>query len=264
MIMHNTWRFIDSGTQTAQYNMAIDEALLTCFNEGDMPILRLYSWENSLSFGRFSTPLKSLNTPKLKSENISCVRRMSGGGILIHGGDLSYTLIIPRDWLMGVGTKESYHHLCGFLISLYQKLGYQADFACNLQLDEIRSDICLAGREAYDIVIKEKKIGGNAQRYTRHALFQHGSIPMHINESLFKSLFVEDAGLDKTTTLEKLGTAMSYKELSKLVQESFCETFNVKLVSDSLSITEEGHAKQLQNDKYSQEGWNLHGWYTYS
>lgn len=255
--MDNMWRLLDSGIKTAQSNMAIDEALLTCFKEGDMPIIRLYGWENALSFGRYSTFSKSLNSHKIQFENIPCIRRMSGGGILVHGGDLSYTLIIPRDWLKGAGVKESYHYLCGFLISLYKKLGYQADFASDLQLGEIRSDICLAGREAYDIVIKEKKIGGNAQRYTRHALFQHGSIPMHINESVFKSLFIEDAGLDKTTTLEKLGTVMSYEELSKLLQESFCETFNVKLVSDSLSITEEGHAKQLQNDKYSQEGWNL-------
>jgi lipoyl(octanoyl) transferase len=254
--MHNVWRLIDSGTHTAQYNMAIDEALLNCFKEGDMPIIRFYGWEDSLSFGRFSTLSNSLNMHKVKSENIPCVRRMSGGGILVHGGDLSYTLIIPRDWLMGVGIKESYRYLCGFLISLYKKLGLQAHFGCDLQLDEIRSDVCLAGREAYDIVIKDKKMGGNAQRYTRHTLFQHGSIPMRINESFFKSLFSGDFGLDKIVTLERLGTSISYEDLSLLVQEAFCETFMVNLVPDSLSESEEQHAKQLQTDKYSQESWS--------
>lgn len=257
MIMHDTWRLLECGIQTAQANMAIDEALLNNFKEGDMPIIRLYGWEHSLSFGRYSTVSKSLNMHKIQSENISCVRRISGGGILHHGGDLSYTLIIPRDRLKGIGVKESYHHLCAFLILLYKKMGLTANFSCDLQLDEIRSDICLAGLEAYDIVIKGKKMGGNAQRYTRHALFQHGSIPMRVdNDRFVESLFSVDAGLDKMATLEQLGISISYEELSKLVQEAFCETFEVKLVSDSLNESEEYHSKLLQEEKYSQKSWN--------
>lgn len=259
MMIYKTWRLIDSGIQNAQTNMAIDEALLSCFKEGDIPILRLYGWENALSFGRFSSLSNSLNIPKIQSENIPCVRRMSGGGILVHGGDLSYTMIIPRACLMGIGVKESYHYLCEFLILLYKKLGHQAYFSCDAQLDEIRSDICLSGREAYDIVIKDKKMGGNAQRHTRHTLFQHGSIPMRIQERFFTSLFSSDAGWDKVTTLEKLGTPISYEALSALVQEAFCETFEVTLVLDTLSESEEEQAKQLLTEKYSQERWNLHG-----
>jgi lipoate-protein ligase A len=256
MIIQNRWRFLDSGTKTAQCNMAIDEALLNNFKEGDMPIIRLYGWEYSLSFGRYSTVSKSLNMHKIQSENISCVRRISGGGILHHGGDLSYTLIIPRDRLKGTGVKESYHHLCAFLILLYKKMGLTANFSCDLQLEEIRSDICLAGREAYDIVIQEKKMGGNAQRYTRHALFQHGSIPMRINDRFVESLFLVDAGIDKMATLEQFGISISYEELAQLVREAFCETFDVTLVADSLSEGEEHHSKLLQAEKYSQTSWN--------
>lgn len=254
--MQDTWRLLECGIKTAQSNMAIDEALLNNFKEGDMPILRLYGWEYSLSFGRYSTVSKSLNMHKIQSDNISCVRRISGGGILVHGGDLSYTLIIPRDWLKGTGVKESYHNLCAFLILLYKKMGLTANFSCDLQLEEIRSDICLAGREAYDIMIQEKKMGGNAQRYTRHALFQHGSIPMRINDRFVESLFLVDAGLDKMATLEQLGISISYEELSKLVQEAFCESFEIKLVADSLNESEEYHSKLLQADKYSQTSWN--------
>lgn len=97
MIIHNTWRLLDSGIKTAQSNMAIDEALLNCFKEGDMPIMRLYGWEHALSVGRYSTLWRSLNRHTVQKENIPCVRRMSGGGILVHGGDLSYSLIMPRD-----------------------------------------------------------------------------------------------------------------------------------------------------------------------
>lgn len=256
MIKSNIWRFLNSHTETAQYNMAVDEALLLCYKEGDMPILRLYGWENALSIGRYSNLWTSLDRQTVEEQNIACVRRISGGGILHHGGDLSYTLIIPRDRLKGTGVKESYHHLCAFLILLYKKMGLTANFSCDLQLEEIRSDICLAGREAYDIVIQEKKMGGNAQRYTRHALFQHGSIPMRINDRFVESLFLVDAGIDKMATLEQFGISISYEELAQLVREAFCETFDVTLVADSLSEGEEHHSKLLQAEKYSQTSWN--------
>ena len=262
MMMHTAWRFLDTGMESGAWNMAVDELFLEDFKEGDMPIIRVYGWENTLSLGRFSPSSKNLHHENIQAKNIPLVRRMSGGGILIHGGDLSYTLIMPR--MRGRGVKENYRYVCGFLISLYQKMGHEAQFACDLHLNEQRSSICLAGIEPYDIVIEGKKMGGNAQRYTRHAVFQHGSIPMRIDESFFKPLFLEDSGLDRAATLEKLGTPISYEELCALFRESFCETFAVELMSDFLTVSQEQRATQLSMEKYTQESWNLHGKNTHS
>ncbi|MDD5212099.1 MAG: lipoate--protein ligase family protein [Sulfuricurvum sp.] len=256
MIEHNTWRFLNSNTQTAQRNMAVDEALLLCFKEGDLPILRLYGWNNALSVGRYSTLWTSLNRQTVEEQNIPCVRRISGGGILVHGGDLSYSLVMPRDWLREKGVKESYHYLCEFLIRLYEKLEYKAYFAGENIVDVIQSDICLASNEVYDILIDGKKIGGNAQRHTRHALFQHGSIPMNIEESFFKPFFETDPGFEAATSLENLGTKISYEKLAVLVAETFSDTFGVELINDTLNLSEEQCAKKLIDNKYTQASWN--------
>lgn len=256
MIESNTWRFFNSHTETAQHNMAVDEALLLCFKEGDMPILRLYGWENALSVGRYSNLWRSLNRETIEEQNIACVRRISGGGILVHGGDLSYSLIMPRDWLREKGVKESYRYLCSFLIRLYEKLGYKADFAGENSVDVQQCDVCLASNEVYDILIEGKKIGGNAQRHTRHALFQHGSIPMRIDESFFRPFFSKETGFENAATLENLGTQMSYEELSRLVQETFSETFGAQLMSDTLSSSEVQCAMELYEAKYTQGSWN--------
>lgn len=264
MMTHTAWRFLDTGMGKATWNMAVDQTLLDEFKDGDMPIIRLYGWEKSLSLGRFSTFIENLHPENIRAKDISCVRRMSGGGILIHGGDLSYTLILPRSWMRGTAVKENYRYVCEFLIALYQKLGFEARFACDLQLNEQRSNLCLAGIEPYDIVIEGKKMGGNAQRYTRDAVFQHGSIPMRIDEAFFKPLFLEDSVLDKVATLEKLGNPISYEELSTLVRESFCETFAVELVTDSLTVSQMQRATQLNANKYTQESWNIHGKITHS
>ncbi|MEN8146702.1 MAG: lipoate--protein ligase family protein [Campylobacterota bacterium] len=257
MIRTKTWRLIESGIGSAQWNMALDEALLEGFREDDLPILRLYGWEPALSLGRFSSILKSVDLERLEQQKLACVRRMTGGGVLVHGDDLSYTLILPRKQLKNRGVKESYRYLCRFLISLYEKLGQSAHFAHELQLEGERSDICLADNEAYDIVIEGRKMGGNAQRHTRHALFQHGTIPISVDESRFAPLFFGESGLARAATLERLGSTVAYEELALLVKEAFSETFDVSVMPDTLCLSEKQRAEELLARKYSQQRWNL-------
>ncbi|MCK5110584.1 MAG: lipoate--protein ligase family protein [Arcobacteraceae bacterium] len=253
------WRFIDTGVGDAVWNMALDEALLNTFEENDLPILRLYRWKPSLSLGRFSDVSKSVDLDKMKQQNLSCVRRMTGGGILVHGQDISYSLILPRESLAANGVKDNYRTLCGFLINLYKKLGLNANYAGEEQLKSKTSDICLAGTEKYDIVINGQKIGGNAQRYTSKTLFQQGSIPIKIDKPLFEPVFLEDSGLKNAVTLEQLESLVTYRQLTQLIIEAFCKTFDINIVSHSLSLTEEQKVEELITQKYGKESWNLYG-----
>jgi len=251
------WRLIDTGIASAQYNMAVDEALLYSFKEYDLPILRLYRWESSISLGRFSNLLQSIDLKTLQKQNLSFVRRMTGGGILVHGGDLSYSLILPRKYLKDTGVKESYRYLCGFLINLYAKLGLSADFASNLKLPTSKSNICMSANEPYDIIIDGKKIGGNAQRYSKEVLFQHGSIPMSLDNTCFKNIFLEESALEDVTTLEKIGTLVTYEELQTFLLEAFIDTFNVRLIKDDLNPSQIQRVEKLLEQKYTNKRWNI-------
>jgi len=251
------WRLIDTGLREGAWNMAVDEALLKCYTQENMPILHLYRWENFISLGRFSAIEKSVDVKQLKKNNIGCVRRISGGGILVHGSDLSYSLILPRN-ICKEGLKANYRYWCTFLLCLYEKLGLKACFVQELGLERKYSNICLAGHEPYDIAIEGKKIGGNAQRYTRNVLFQHGSIPMQLNETIFDSLFLEESGMESAASLQKCGVKISHEMLAELLIETFCETFEAEVVPSSLSLDEERNAKELFENKYTQEGWNLY------
>jgi lipoate-protein ligase A len=237
--------------------MAIDEALLENYKEGDRPVLRLYGWPQALSLGRFSCAKKSLNLPRLKENNIPFVRRISGGGVLVHGGELSYSLVLPRSFVQHRGVKQNYRYLCSFLIRLYEKLGYKADFCTDLQLEQTHCASCLGGTEAYDIMIEGKKMGGNAQRYTRHALLQHGTLPIKKYETEIEAFFVDDPGLQNAATLEGLDGMLSYEALSFLLCESFCESFGTSLIDEGLSPAEKESAQRLFNEKYSQPSWNI-------
>lgn len=256
-MLNKSWRFIDCGLSSANYNMAVDEALLSNLKGEDEPILRIYGWENSLSLGRFSDAKKSINLKIAQEKEIPLVRRISGGGILVHGGDLSYSLILPQKHLDGIGVKESYHYLCGFIIRLYKKLGLDAGFSSELNIESSKSNICMAANEPYDIVIKGQKIGGNAQRYKSKFLLQHGSIPIGIDEKLFKDVFFEKFDLKNMLTLDKMDKSITYEQLSCMLKDAFEKEFKAKLRCDALNDSEQFLADKLLLQKYSQKRWNI-------
>lgn len=257
MNMAKKWRFIDTGVATARFNMAVDEALLSNFKEGNLPIFRLYRWENSLSLGRFSKLAESIDLEILEMQNLPFVRRISGGGILVHGGDISYSLILPREYLKDIGVKQSYAYLCKFLINFYERLDLHAEFAYDLELTTSKSPICMLANEDYDITIDGKKMGGNAQRYTKNTLFQHGSIPLSFNENIFKNIFLEESTLKNINTLDKMGKDMKKRELTLLLVEAFTQSFEVELVNDTLNSLELESVDRFLTHKYATKRWNI-------
>lgn len=219
--------------------MAIDESLLKNFNEGDLPILRLYRWdENSATIG-ISQDVKQYSHI-VKNNNIA--KRITGGGVLFHGHDISYSLVIPSSYLENLSIKKSYEYICGFILEFYKTLGLRVSFAKdNKNIELSKNEYCQVGFEAYDILLNGKKIGGNAQRRTKKAVFQHGSIP------IFKS---EVKGETKGISLEDLDIKISYEELIKKLSESFESCFKVQLKSSNLFENELELTKSLLRQKY--------------
>ena len=254
------WRLIDSGTGSAAWNMAVDEALLRSFGEGDLPILRLYRWEKpALSFGRFSQPESTLTAAALQSGGPAYTRRMTGGGILVHGGDLSYALIVPQAFIKMRGVRESYRYLCRFLLTLYRRLGLEAAFANDRKAMQTSGDVCLAGKERYDIVIGDRKLGGNAQRHTHKAMLQHGTIPRSIDRAFFAPFFRGASGLDEALCLADTGIGLPPEALASMLTDAFSDTFGALLVPGTLNESESALARQLYEKKYTTEAWNVHG-----
>src|SRR6266480_3876304 len=96
----------DETQRSAAMNMAIDEALLEVANA---PSIRFYRWNSpALSFGYFG---KFADVADYASKR-DVVRRWTGGGIVFHGEDLTYSVVIPgRDPVFGESS-----------ISIYEKI----------------------------------------------------------------------------------------------------------------------------------------------
>ncbi|WP_258239421.1 biotin/lipoate A/B protein ligase family protein [Arcobacter sp. LA11] len=233
------FRVIITEQKSAKENMAIDDALLSSYKNEDLAILRLYTWnKDSLTIGvsqNFS------NYAFIEKPDEIGAKRITGGGILFHGHDLSYSLVIPTEFLKDYNIKKSYETICSFILKFYGKLGLNVCYAKdneNIQLS--KSEYCQVGFEAYDILVNGKKIGGNAQRRTKKAIFQHGSIP------IFKTKDDEKFG----NSLEDVNINTTFEEAIKLLIASFEDSFNVEIEYSNLTKEEEEKKVLLLKDKY--------------
>jgi lipoate-protein ligase A len=153
---------------SAALNMAVDEALL---ERASIPILRFYGWRQpSLSFGYFGR----YSDVAKEAAHREIVRRWTGGGIVLHGDDLTYSFILPRAHIgASHSSRAIYSHVHG---AIQRALSASEDVALAASDAPKISDACFANPVVADVLISGRKIAGAAQRRTRAGLLHQGSI----------------------------------------------------------------------------------------
>jgi len=237
MKFNNKFRLIITQNLSSKVNSNIDKALFKSFSQDSMPILRLYSWQKGITFGAGQNIDNYIELKKEYKDNYS--KRLTGGGILFHGHDISYTILLNPNSIENKGVKETYFLLCQFLLSFYQDLGLEPYFAKdNSDIVLSKNPFCQVGFEAYDIIIDGKKIGGNAQKRAKNCILQHGSIPLikRENSELFGS------------SLDEFEKNLSFQEAKDKLIESFKTTFNVEFLEDNLNQQEKDILERLNKE----------------
>ncbi len=256
------WRVILSGNSSPYTNMAQDEALFLSFCKNEsLPIFRIYGWMPAgFSFG-FPQDIKEfLNIKECQKQNIPYVRRMTGGSVIYHKNDISYSVICKKDDLAIKGTiADSYRVVSLFLVNAYKKMGLGAKFSMQNKNEEV-SGFCSAVHESYDVTIGGKKIGGSAQRRRRDIIFQHGSIPLESVCRVLEKFSMQNISsvFNGSVSLNMvLGRSILYEEVEDLLQKSFQETYHVNLEKSSFLAPEVKLISYLEENKYLTSAWNL-------
>ena len=248
--------------------MAIDEALFRCFDPAaSRPVLRLYGWQPpALSLGRFQKAGDDLDLARCRADNLTVVRRITGGGAIWHADELTYSLVCtPSQIPPASSVKDSFRVLTSFLLGFYRALGLQADYAVDLapagsRLGQ-RTPLCFAGKESYDIMLQGRKIGGNAQRRSREIIFQHGSIPLQnrVGQGM-QYLKIKPQGIEQATTcLVDEGITVACDRLKQALLQQFAGQLGAELQPGGLTGQEQTLAEQLMTEKYGDDCWNLEG-----
>lgn len=174
----------EAGAHSAAINMAIDEALLESLT---LPAVRFYRWQSpALSFGYFG---RFADVASYQSER-DLVRRWTGGGIVFHGEDLTYSILIPANDAAfaesSMSIYEKIHRaLCDALLASGLNpivAGVGDPGSCRAAIKPRRACISEARYNCFrtpvhaDVMIDGRKVAGAAQRRTLRGLLQQGSI----------------------------------------------------------------------------------------
>src|SRR5437899_7083966 len=85
---------VDTLPGSGEWNMAVDEALLESAVAGGSCATRWYCWNQAtLSIGYFQTPEEALC--KRRFAALPVVRRLTGGGAIVHHHELTYSCTLP-------------------------------------------------------------------------------------------------------------------------------------------------------------------------
>lgn len=241
MIEFNQIRVLETGHNSGAWNMALDETLLQNLN--DIPILRLYGWNPpTVTIGYFQKMEDEVDVEMCKHLGIDVVRRLTGGGSVLHDSELTYSFL-TRKYPQSI--IESYKVICDAVIIALSKLGFNAKFS-----------------PLNDIVINGKKISGNAQTRKNGVLLQHGTILLDVDfEKMFSVLRVSKEKIkDKMISDSNdrvIGLNKTYIETLSALKNGFSEKFSANLVVDTLTEDEKIRTEKLIKEKYATIKWNL-------
>jgi len=173
--------------------MAVDQLLMQQVKQ--RPLLRIYEWsEPTVTFGYFlplSDALEAFpptdstaQASEGKSDvyrgdrlnDLTYIRRWTGGGVVDHRIDLTYTLMIPRSHPIAVSRgAESYRLIHQALEKVFIQLGESARLTVVNEGDGAAA--CFQNPVAYDLTDADgKKIAGAGQRRSRYGLLHQGSV----------------------------------------------------------------------------------------
>lgn len=170
--------------------MALDAALLHC---ADAPSLRFYIWNPpGISLGYFQRRPEDL--AKLRSLGLPLVRRMTGGGAIVHWHELTYSLVLPlqHELLHGCDRAASYAAIHAPFQRVFAARGLavvQRGIEGHTQASPL---LCFDRATDLDLVCGSRKLMGSAQRRTRHHLLQHGSLILRTNPHQPNTAALED------------------------------------------------------------------------
>ncbi len=160
--------WIDAVARDGPEQMACDEALLGC---ADKPVLRIFRWARPWVSAGYFVPLADAQAAR---PDLPVCRRWTGGGIVVHEGDFTFSLACPRiePWA-AMRPEESYHVLHEGLAGALRGAGIEATLVAGRHAGQRE---CFAGPVEHDVVAGNRKIAGGAQRRTKRGLLHQGSL----------------------------------------------------------------------------------------
>ena len=231
------------------WNMAVDEMLLDAAARNGMA-LRFYGWaEPTVSLGYFQDFADRFS--HATSRFCPVVRRLTGGGTILHDRELTYSLVLPQSHPLATDRDRLYavmHNALVAALNDYWSLAAKVFCPCAAGEAHDAEFLCFQRRTPGDVVLGGMKIAGSAQRRRRGAVLQHGSVLLARSTAA-----PELPGLFELTGIEISADELIAAWLPRL-RQSLCNDFR----DQPLDHGERQQAEQLVRRRYAAASWTEH------
>jgi lipoyl(octanoyl) transferase len=243
----NSCRLLLDPPGPGAWNMAVDELLLDAAAAHEQACWRFYGWsEPVLSLGYFQDCAgRSGHAP---SGRCPVVRRLTGGGAIVHDAELTYSVAVPSRHPLAHRRDLLYQTVHNCLVGALADLGVTANVLLSHRERSPQSSepfLCFQRRTAGDVLLGETKIAGSAQRRRRGAVLQHGSLLLRRSPAA-----PELPGLEDLSGKDGLGQRLAELWLDKLLPH-----LADKWSLEPLSAAEVDQATRLAESRYGCATW---------
>lgn len=199
--------------------MRIDGELLAA----GRPVVRVYGWRPACVSLGYAQPDSTVDASVARAEGVDIVRRPTGGGALLHDEDeVTYCVVLARASVpsdMGL----SYRLLSSGVVAALESFGLDASY---VEGRGGTQDLCYLREEGISVAVAGRKISGGAQKRTRDAVLQHGTLLVRRDAGRMARLFGgdEDRIQARTTSLKDEGVDADRQEVARRVADGYRRT----------------------------------------
>jgi lipoate-protein ligase A len=251
---------IDPVPAAGSWNMAVDEFLFSSLPDGPETSVRFYQWTRpTVSLGCSQDLRRVADIDYCRENGIDIVRRITGGKLVLHHREVTYSVCSSDTATFSATLAESYRLISRGLMSGLSRIGLRASLAGPPPSEYVRGTLpCFSHPGLDEVEWDGKKIIGSAQKRVGGKFLQHGSIPLAKDESLLQAVSFLDrtqAGLRLTSLSEAMGRTVDFASAVKELTAGLEEFFGVKFSPRGFSPEEYAAVVRIQNARYANPDW---------
>jgi lipoate-protein ligase A len=226
-------------------NMAIDQVLWHCSTDG-IARLRVYRWADrpALSLGYFQSHAAVRGV--VGWGRLPFVRRMTGGGAIVHDDDLTYSLALPAA-VAPQRSDELYDRLHRAIAAQVRMVGIPAVVDGSISSSDGGCEqLCFLRSDPFAVRVGACKILGSAQRRRPAAVMVQGSL----------LLAAASAAPDIPGLHNIMGRSVDRGEITAAIVRAVQGLFELSLDAVDLSANVRSQATELGMTRYRTTLWN--------